>query len=163
MKSKVLLPAVLAAVLVTAGCHKQEQPAADAVREGIQQHLNSLTTLNLSAMNINISNISINQNTAQAQAEFTPKTGGPPGAGMRVSYSLEKHDDKWVVVKTNPLGGAINHPDPSANPHGQAPPGTVHGNLPNFRDMIPSNTTDPNAPLPPGHPSVPPSEKPAQP
>jgi hypothetical protein len=162
MKPKSFLTIAYAAVLATAGCHKQEQPATDAIREGIQQHLTSLNTLNLSAMNINISNVSVNQNTAQAQAEFTPKTGAPAGAGMRVSYSLEKRDDKWVVVKTNALSGPINHPDPATNPHGQPPPDSVHGNLPNFRDMIPSNTPGSNQTLPPGHPPIPPSEKPPQ-
>lgn len=145
-----------AALLATVGCHKAPS-VNDGIREGIQQHLSSLKTLNLSAMDMNITNVTIDRNTAQAQAEFVPKSGAPAGAAMRVSYSLEKRDQQWVVVKTNALGGAIEHPDPSANPHAQPMPGNVHGNgnLPNFRDMIPS-TTDPNATLPPGHPPVPP-------
>ena len=149
---------ILAAMIVIAGC-KPPVTASDGIREAIQQHLASLKTLNLSAMNINITEITVDRNTAQAQAEFTPKNGAPAGAAMRVSYSLEKRDDKWVVTKTGSLGGAIDHPDPGANPHAQVPQGNVHGNLPNFRDLVaPSQSQD--SPLPPGHPPVPSPESP---
>ena len=160
MKRKIFVATVLAGIITAASCRKEQQAASDGIREGIQQHLSSLNTLNLSAMSINITNVSVNQNTAQAQAEFVPKNGAPAGAAMRVSYSLEKRDDRWVVVKTNSLGGAIDHPDPGANPHVQPGQGNVHGNLPNFRDMIPSTTPDPNATLPPGHPAVSSSDSP---
>jgi hypothetical protein len=155
-----ILVAVLAGNLAVAGCHKTQPTASDSIREGIEEHLRSLNTLNLSAMDINITHLSVNQNTAQAQAEFVPKTGAPAGAAMRVSYSLEKRDNRWLVVKTNSLGGAIEHPDPGANPHAQAPPGSIHGNLPNFREIIPPLARDPNSTLPPDHPSVPPSPNP---
>jgi hypothetical protein len=160
MRIKTFLAIVITGLMTAAGCHKAQPTPADAIREGIQQHLRTLNTLNLSAMDINITNISINQNTAQAQAEFVPKTGAPAGAAMRVSYSLEKRNDAWVVVKTGALGGAIEHPDPGANPHSQAPPGSVHGNLPNFRDIIPSTTPDSGSTLPPGHPVIPSADKP---
>jgi hypothetical protein len=160
MSAKLLIATGLTAIMAAMGCHKAQPTATDGIREGIQQHLSSLNTLNLSAMDINITHVSINQNTAQAQAEFVPKTGALPGATMRVSYSLEKRDDRWVVVKTNALGGAIDHPDPSANPHVQAPPGSIHGNMPNFREIIPSTTPDSNSTLPPGHPPVASADKP---
>ena len=161
MKIRNFLAVGVLAATAASGCHKAQPAPTDSIREGIQQHLSSLNTLNLSAMDINITHVSINQDTAQAQAEFVPKTGAPPGAAMRVSYSLEKRGDRWVVVKTNALGGAIEHPDPTANPHNQAPPGSVHGNLPNFRDIIPSTTPEAGSTLPPGHPPVPSSDKPS--
>ena len=73
---------------------------------------------------------------------------------MRVSYSLEKQGQQWVVMKTNAAGGAIEHPDPGKNPHTQTGQGPVHDPLPNLRDLIPSTTSDSNGALPPGHPPV---------
>jgi hypothetical protein len=135
---------ILMAGIALAGCQKQTTAAPDAIREGIQQHLASLKTLNLSAMDMKVTTESVGGDTAQAQVEFTPKTGAPPGAAMRVVYSLEKRGDQWVVVKTNSLGGSIDHPAQNANPHTQPVPGEVHGSLPNFRDLIPPATTDAN-------------------
>jgi hypothetical protein len=162
VKRQIFFVLLLAGFSTAAGCKKQQQAAPDAIRDGIQQHLTSLKTLNLSAMNMNVTNESVNGDTAQAQVEFTPKTGAPPGAAMRVSYSLEKRGGQWMVVKTNALPGAIDHPAPGANPHTQAGPADVHGTLPNFRDMIPSSTPDSSPSLPPGHPPVASSETPKQ-
>jgi hypothetical protein len=97
--------------------------------------LASLNTLNLGAMDMNITNIKIDGNQAQADVEFTPKSGGAPGAGMKISYSMEKRGEQWVVVKKNAMGGTLDHPAANANP--QAQPGEVHGNMPNFRDILP--------------------------
>ena len=145
MKRECLAVILLTAFFAACGCQKQQQQtAADGVREGVRQHLSSLKTLDLSAMNINFTNISVNGDAAQAQVEFSPKTGAPSGAGMRVSYSLEKRDGQWVVVKKNSLGGEIEHPAPGANPHVQPGQGAIHGNLPNFREILPS--TQPDAP-----------------
>jgi hypothetical protein len=162
MRREFFITGLLAGSMAMLGCQKDQKAASDPIRDGIRQHLSSLKTLNLSAMDMNVTNISVNGNTAQAQVEFVPKTGAPPGAAMRVSYSLEKRDDQWVVVKTNSLGGAIDHPAAGANPHQQPGAGDVHGNLPNFRDIIPSTTPDANSPLPPGHPPLSPSATPKQ-
>ena len=152
---------LLGIVIFTAACHKVTSQN-DLIRDGIRQHLVSLKTINLSAMDINVTNVVINGNTAQAQVEYLPKTGAPPGAGMRVSYSMEKRDGQWFVVKTLAAGGAIDHPDPGSNPHAQ-PGAKLPGALPNFREMIPANTLNSSATLPPGHPQVPPSEPQKQP
>jgi hypothetical protein len=147
----------MAATLVLAftliyGC-KKTQSDADVIRAGITQHLTSLNTLNLSAMDMDVNNVSIQGTQARAQVTFRPKTGAPPGTGMQVSYQLEKRDSGWFVVKTEGVGGGIEHPAANANPHLQPGQSGVHGNLPNFREMIPS-TPATGEPLPPGHPSV---------
>jgi hypothetical protein len=161
MRRNLCVFALLAVSIATISCQQNQKPASDPIRDAIRQHLSALKTLNLSAMEINVTNVSMNGNTAQAQVEFVPKTGAPPGAAMRVSYSLEKRDDQWVVVKTNSLGGAIDHTAAGANPHVQPGQGDVHGNLPNFRDIIPSTTPDANSALPPGHPPIPSTQKPS--
>ena len=135
-----------------AGCKKQESDA-DAIRSGINQHLAALKTLNLGAMDMNITNVSIQGNQAQAQVEFRPKTGAPQGAGMQVAYSLEKQNGLWVVQNSQPSGGSIQHPGPGENPHmDSTSPSTSTGSMPNFRDLVPGGGT-PNA-LPPGHPPI---------
>ena len=160
MKTYLTYLLIVAAFGSAAGCQKQQVTDSDAIRDGIQAHLNSLKTLNLSAMDMKISNLAITGNIAQADVEFVPKTGAPPGAGMRVSYSLQKRAEQWFVVKTNSLGGAIDHPPAGANPHLQS--GPVHGNLPNFRDLIPPTKPNADPELPAGHPPVPPAENPKQ-
>jgi hypothetical protein len=168
MKKTALAAALSAALLFAAACKKQ-QTDNDAIRAGIIQHLISLKGLNVSAMEINVSQVTINGNQAQAVVDFRPKTGAAAGAGMQVSYNLEKRDANWVVLKSQPLGGEIAHPAP-----GQMPPGTVHpsspNGMPNFSDILPpAQPGAPNA-LPPGHPPVnapaqspAPSDKPQQP
>jgi hypothetical protein len=148
-RSAYFLSAVLLLILF-AGCKKQESDA-DGIRSGINQHLASLKTLNLSAMDMDITNVSIQGNQAQAQAEFKPKTGAPQGAGMRVAYSLEKQNGLWVVQNSQPMGGLIQHPGPGENPHmdGSSP---SSGSMPNFRDLVPGGGNS-NA-LPTGHPPV---------
>jgi len=138
--------AVLAAVL---GCNNA-QSDSDAIRAGINQHLISLKTLNLGGMDMNILNVSIQGNQAQAHVEFRPKTGAPQGAGMQVSYSLMKQDGKWVVETAAPAGGTIEHPDPGQNPHqGANSPSST--SMPDFRNLV--NLASGSS-LPPGHPAL---------
>src|ERR1700716_3018471 len=157
MKRIALALGFFAALFAVGGCKKQQNDN-DAIRAGIMQHLTGVGTLNMSAMVMDIQKVSINGNQAHAEVEFRPKTGSPQGAGMQVSYNLEKRDGAWVVQKTQPAGGLIQHPDPSKNPHLNQ---DVHsGGLPNFSDVLnPGSATAPGA-LPPGHPPVN-SERPA--
>ena len=73
MKHTAYFLTVMGLLVFFAGCKKQESDA-DAIRSGINQHLASLKTLNLGAMDMNVTNVSIQGNQAQAQVEFKPKT-----------------------------------------------------------------------------------------
>ena len=151
MKRFALALGLSAALLAAGGCKKQ-QSDNDAIRAGIMQHLTGIGTLNMAAMDMDIRSVAINGNQAHAEVEFRPKTGGPPGAGMQVAYNLEKRDGAWVVLKSQPTGGMIQHPDPSQNPHQNQ---NVHPNtLPNFSDVLNPSGTPPQGALPPGHPPV---------
>jgi len=154
MKRRVYFLTIVGVLVLFAGCKKQESDA-DGVRAGINQHLVSLKTINLGAMDMNVTNVSVQGNEAQAQVEFKPKSGGPPGAGMQVSYSLQKQNGQWVVQNTQPMGGSIQHPGPGENPPaGSSMPS--QGSMPNFRDLVPGGPgAGGNAkPLPPGHPPL---------
>ncbi|HKV63097.1 MAG TPA: hypothetical protein VJO16_14375 [Candidatus Acidoferrum sp.] len=142
---------VFAALYGASGC-KTQTSDNDAIRAGILQHLKAVGTLNISAMQMDIRNVSINGNQAHAEVEFRPKTGAAPGTGMQVAYYLEKRDGSWTVLRTQAAGGAMQHPDPSQNPHQNQ---TVHpGSLPNFNSVLNPAGTPGQAALPPGHPGV---------
>jgi hypothetical protein len=143
----------LTAIALSCGC-KNTPTDADAIRAGIFQHLTSLKTLNTSAMDLDINNISIQGTQAHVQVTFRPKTGAPPGAGMQVAYQLEKRDSGWFVVKTEGVGGGIAHPAANANPQLQSGQSDVHGTMPNFRELIPATTPASSATLPTGHPPI---------
>ena len=140
MKHLALVLGLATAFVSVGGCKKQASEN-EAIRAGIQQHLNGVATLNKGAMDMNIRSVSINGDQAHAEVEFLPKSGGTPGSGMQVAYNLEKRDGAWVVMKTQPLGG-MQHPDPGQNP--------VHSGTPNFSDIL---KPAPGA-LPSGHPQV---------
>src|SRR5713101_7034090 len=151
MRKFVPVLGISAALLFGAGC-KQQPSDNDAIRAGILQHLNAVGTLNMSAMEMDIRSVSINGHQAHAEVEFRPKTGAPPGAGMQVAYNLEKRDGAWVVQKTQPTGGMIQHPDPNKNPHQNQ---DVHsGSMPNFSEIVNPAGAPPQSALPPGHPPV---------
>ena len=138
-----------AALLIGGGCKKQPSDN-DAIRAGIMQHLNGVGTLNMSAMEMDLRSVSISGNQARAEVVFLPKTGAPPGAGMQVAYNLEKRDGAWVVQKTQPVGGMIQHPDPNKKPHQNQ---DVHSSsLPNFSDIVNPAGTSTQGAVPPGHP-----------
>ncbi len=141
---------LFAAIVFPGGCTKQESDA-DLIRDGINQHLTSLKTINLDAMNINITSTSIQGNQAKVQVEFLPKAGAPAGASMQVAYSMEKQGAKWVVQNSQPMGGMIQHPAPGENPHANATSSSSPNSLPNFSDLVGSPS---GSSLPPGHPPV---------
>jgi hypothetical protein len=69
---------------------------------------------------------------------------------MQVAYNLEKRDGTWVVLKSQPIGGMIQHPDPGQNPHKNQ---DVHtGGMPNFNEILNPSGTPAQGALPPGHP-----------
>lgn len=152
MKKLGLALGLSAALLLGGGCKKQPSDN-DAIRAGIMQHLAGVGTLNMNSMDMDIRSVSINGNQAHAEVVFRPKNGGTPaGAGMQVAYNLEKRDGAWVVQKSQPTGGMIQHPDTSKNPHQNS---DVHsGSMPNFSDIVNPSGTPAQDALPPGHPPV---------
>jgi hypothetical protein len=119
------LAAVASALLLFAmGCGKTDPAARDqqAIRAAIQNYLAKRPGLNLSGMDTDVKNISIQQNTATAQVEFRSKQGD---ATMRMTYALERQGDAWVVRSGSASGDAMGHP-----PAGAAAPPAGMGDLP---------------------------------
>lgn len=127
-----ILATLLGATLLFVGACKSKNDEKEAIRAGVIKHLSSLNMLNLSNMDVNVTQATVNGNQAQAQVEIRSKGGDPNAPPMQIGYALEKHGEEWVVLKSTGMGGGMQHPGP-----GEAPPsGTTPGTLP------------------PGHPNV---------
>jgi len=139
---------VAAALFGLSACKKQVNDN-DAIRAGILQHLTSIGTLNMSAMEMDMRSVAVTGKQAHAEVEFRPKNGGPQGGGMQVAYDLEKRGDAWVVLKSQPLGG-MQHPTTGQNPGANQP---VHS-MPNFNEILNPSGAPAQGTLPRGHPPV---------
>jgi hypothetical protein len=127
--NRAFLASLLGTLLLFAGACKSKPDDKEAIRNGITKYLASLKTLNVAAMDINVTQASINGNQAQAQVEIRLKNGPPDGASMKLSYNLEKRGEEWAVVKSQPIGGTMAHPGPGEMPPGGVmPPGHPNGN-----------------------------------
>jgi len=133
-------------------CKKQTNDS-DAIRAGILQHLTSIGTLNVSAMEMDMRSVAVTGNLAHAEVEFRARNSGPPGGGMQVAYDLGKRGDAWVVLKSQPLGG-MQHPTTRQNPSANQP---AHS-MPNFNELLNSSGPPTQTTLPPGHPPVNPQQ-----
>ena len=124
------LPAALAGLLFV-GCSRGIQNEA-AVRQGVIDYLSSRQDLNLSRMQVEVKSVSFRQNEADVTVSFRPK-GGEASSGMRMQYTLERRDNRWVVKGRG------------AGPHGQMPPAMPGGQMP---------APMPGGQMPAGHPPM---------
>ena len=131
MKRGFLAVLLGAMVLFAVGC-KPRSDEKEAIRAGVIKHLAALNMLDMSKMDVNVTQATINGNQAQVQVEIRAKGGDPSAAPMQIGYALEKRGEEWVVLKSTGMGGGMQHPGP-----GEAPPA---GSAPGA--------------MPPGHPSV---------
>lgn len=108
---RIALALPLVVVLFGLGTCSKQANDNDAIGAGILQHFTSIGTLNRSAMDMDMRRVSVTDNQAHPEAASRPKTGGAGGVGMNVAYDLGKRGAPWVVLRTQPLGGAIQHPN----------------------------------------------------
>lgn len=142
---------VAALLLACAGGCKKAASDQDAIRASIAQHLKEDSTLNMAAMDLDVRQININGDRAQAQVEFRLKQGG---ASMQVAYNLERRDGAWSVLKGAPAGGQIAHP-----PMDKQHEGVPSNNLPKLHMPLddlarPASAPADSSALPPGHPPI---------
>lgn len=138
--NRAFLTALLGASLFFTGACKSKPDDKEAIRAGIINYLASLKTLNVNAMDINVTQASMNGNQAQAQVEIRLKNGPPDGASMKLSYNLEKRGGEWAVVKSQPAGGTMQHPAPGEMPASGLPPG--HPNVNGSAGQAPAGHPD---------------------
>ena len=121
------------AALLLAACARKNIENKDAIRQAVIEYLNSRqaqTGLDVSTMDVNVTAMAFERDTARATVEFRVKNGD---AGMNLNYTLDRKGDKWVV-----------QPRPDA--------GQGHG------VVLPGDGKAPGE-LPAGHPAVPESPK----
>lgn len=131
-----------------------------AVRDGIVQHLSKNAALDISQLNVDVTDVKFNGNTATAAVSIKPKSA--PEQGMNMSYTLERHGDKWEVK-----GRAAGHGGAGAAMGGgmgtTAPPpagpaeGGTHNETPEPKGALgdaPGSGAGGARALPPGHPPV---------
>ena len=127
--NRAFLAALLGALLLcTVACKSQKADDKEAIRQGVVTYLTSLKGLNIPNMDIAVTQYSVNGSQAQAEVQIRAKNGDASGGSMQLAYNLKKRGNQWVVVKSQPAGGTLQHPGPGAVP--------------------------PVATMPPGHPSV---------
>lgn len=126
---------ILVMLLASVACNRVNQ-SHDSVRQGIVEHLGKGSGLDLSLMDVNVTNVKFEGEKAHAAVSFKPKSA--PDQGMQMNYDLEWKNAKWVVVGKAGMSG-----------------GGGHGN----GAEAPSSGSESGA-LPPGHPPVqpPPSQ-----
>jgi hypothetical protein len=140
-------------IICLAGCQHGGANNADAVRQGVIDHL-AKGNYNVAGMDVAVSAVQYNGEQADATVAVTAKgqTGAPP---MSLRYHLEHQNGKWVVTGlakdsahgtavdpnatvTNPHGGAMPAAAAGAeNPHGGMPP-AGGGAMPSPHDLPPA-------------------------
>jgi hypothetical protein len=109
------------------GCNKQANDQ-DAIRASIEKRLNGRTDLNMSAMDREVKQVSVNGDHATAQVEFRLKGGD---ARMEIEYTLERQGKDWAVLNSQPMGGGSSSSDGRQAPSGA--PDAGGGSLPQGR------------------------------
>jgi hypothetical protein len=165
--NRAILASFLGIALLFAGACKTKTDEKEAIRAGVVKHLAAMQGLNVPNMEVNVTQYTVNGDQATAQVEIRAKGGDSAGGTMNLSYSMEKRDGEWAVIKGVPAGGTIQHPAAGEMPSGPMPPGhpgsggaagQVH---PNFSDIM--KGTQPPAQQPPAQqpaPANPPPTKP---
>jgi hypothetical protein len=129
-----LIPS-LALLLCLAACQRGGTHDADAVRQGVIDHL-AKAKYNVDGMDVKVNDVQYSTAGDQADATVSITAKGQSGApAMSFKYHMLHQDNKWVVEGpprdtggTNPHGGAMPGAAGGAeNPHGGAMPGAAPG------------------------------------
>jgi|SRR5690349_23707222 len=123
-------------MLLLAACAQKNIENKESIRQAVIEYLKARqaqTGLDMSTMDVNVTAMTFERDTARATVDFRVKGGD---AGMQFNYTLDRKGDKWVV-------------------QGRQDSGQGHGGV--LPGADPGTGASPNAPgqLPPGHPSVP--------
>lgn len=131
--------ATLLVILSLAACNRGSKNA-DAVRQGIIDHLNTKAALNVAGLDVAMSSVEFDGGKAKATVTIRPK-GGSAEQAMSMSYELEQQNNKWVVVGRQEPGGMPHGggatPPAGASPHG-AEGGAPGGKMPSPEDLPPA-------------------------
>ena len=145
---RIALGALLALALLLAACAQKNIENKEAVRQAVVEYLTSRqaqTGLDMSTMDVNVTAMTFERDTARATVEFRVKNSD---AGMQLNYTLDRKGDKWVVQprQDGGQGHGVVQP-PVGGDTGVSPGGT--GQLPPGHPSIPATPSQIPIPLPP--------------
>ena len=106
-------------MILTLGCAKDINNK-DSVKEAVLKRLASVSGLNMSGMDVEITTVTFEGNTAEAKVGFKAK--GATESMLNMSYKLERKGDSWEVKSSSGgMGGGSQLPagHPPAAPGGQ--------------------------------------------
>lgn len=83
-------------LVLSSACNKAAQ-TKEAVQQGLFEHLQNRTGLDVKSMDINVSAVSFRENEADATVTFHPKGSTDAASAMQMKYVMEQKDGKWVV------------------------------------------------------------------
>ncbi len=96
----------------------------EAVQAGVLAHLKTRSDLNISSMDVEVTNVSFRKGEADATVTFKAKGSSDPGGSMSIAYTLEQKGNEWVVKGRRSSAGDGH----GATAPGAAPPADgVHG------------------------------------
>ncbi len=103
---------VLSLALFLFGCAKDINNK-EAVKEAVMKRLASVSGLNMAGMDIEVTNVSFQGNTADAQVAFRAK--GSSESMLNMSYKLERKGDEWTIKSSSGgMGGTLPPGHPSS-------------------------------------------------
>jgi hypothetical protein len=121
MNRRILTCTAILLLAFATGC-KNQPSDQDAIRAGIDKHLSAVAGVNMSAMDKEVKQISVNGDHATAQVEFHAKQGG---GTMQMNYTLDRKGGEWTVTSSQPGGGLSPRPGMM-----QPPPGAGSNPMP---------------------------------
>jgi hypothetical protein len=126
--------------LVAGACNRGNQ-SKEAIRQGVLDHLRG-SSVNLAAMDMDVTEVQFNGNNADATVTFKPK-GAAVAQGMALHYRMQQKAGRWEVVGIQDSGHSGSVPQGLPNPHGAgaAPPANPHGGggaMPSPEDLPPT-------------------------
>jgi hypothetical protein len=83
----------------------QPESQDQQIRAAIDQHLKTVSSLNVQAFDTEISNVNVQGDHAQALVNFKVKDGQ---GVMQFAYQLDRRDGNWTVTQSNPIGAHSN-------------------------------------------------------
>jgi hypothetical protein len=121
---RAILIGILTLACLTLMCTKREAASKAEVREAIEAHLKQRPNLMMANMDLEVQDVKISGDTADALVQFRSKQS--PNLVVGVSYKLRRVDGRWKVESTsstsgmggNPHGGGTPAPAPATTPEG---------------------------------------------
>jgi hypothetical protein len=99
-----LVAGILGVALLCGACSKSGETAQEReVRAALESHLQKKGNLALNNMNMEIQNVKITGDTAEAQVRFQSKQ--KPELAVGIHYVLRRAGDHWEVESSSPVVG----------------------------------------------------------